>query len=774
MLTQIARGLAGSGSDLPTSLDILVKGAVTLLGAEGAIAARVSDGSFRVEAAAGSLGPMIGFHAPVAGSLAAEALSLEQCVTLNGASSDPRVEAHFLGAFDPRQLAVAPMMVQNEPRGFLLAMNTPAEEFTPADGALLQRLADHGAIAVRNAELFQRAEQGAREAMALAEVVRQVNQSLELERVVTLMARHGAQLLGARGARLAMLDNDRLLTSAVFGDATDTVGSSVELGGVLAGEAIRRRQSVRTTDLRGYGDQWVRTGRGATLGEGRANGIAAPLLVGGRAIGALTVFGNEARDFTEHDEALLLALGNHAAIAIENARLYRAAAHTARHASILASTARSLAFHPDAASVYEALATLVRDSLVADGFSVVVVDPDTRQVQLGHTAGVGAGLVKVTWEQFWETPGGKVVATGEPNYASRAEDVVAGIREDAARELRASDVRSLALLPLVGEGRPRGLLTLRFATRRRFEEHERQLLEDFATQVALGLRNAQLMEADVMAREREKTLTEAMHQTEKLAAVGELVAGVAHELNNPLTGISAFAQLLLDEKLTEEQIESVRTIKRESDRAVAVIRDLLLFARKSGPRQVTVDLNTVARQTLRLRAYALQSAGIDVRTELDPALPPIAGDDQKLQQVLLNLVVNAEYAMHHSAVRRLIVRTSRRTVAALNGQAPSAADRRVREVVVIEVADTGTGMASDVTKHVFEPFFTTKPAGVGTGLGLSVSYGIIQTHGGTIDVRSTPGTGTTFVITLPTPLASVSTSSRVVPTPSSSSGTYAE
>ncbi len=93
--------------------------------------------------------------------------------------------------------------------------------------------------------------------------------------------------------------------------------------------------------------------------------------------------------------------------------------------------------------------------------------------------------------------------------------------------------------------------------------------------------------------------------------------------------------------------------------------------------------------------------------------------------------------------------------------------------MVVEVVDTGTGIPSDVTKHVFEPFFTTKPAGVGTGLGLSVSYGIIQTHGGTIDVRSTPGTGTTFVIVLPTPVASISTSARVVPTPSSSSGTYA-
>ncbi len=771
MLTQIARALAGTGSNLPASLDILVNGAVTLLTAEGAIAARIADGAFRVDAAAGSLAPMLGFHAPVAGSLAADALAHEHAIVLNHAAGDPRVDAHFLGAFEPRQLVVAPMIVEHESRGFLLAINAVADKFTHADAALLQRLADHGAIAVRHTELFERAEQGVREAHSLSEVVQQVNQSLELERVVTLMARHAAALLGARGARLAVLDNGRLITSAVAGDATDTIGGSVDLNAVLAGEAIRNRRAVRTTDLRRYADQWARTGKGASLGEGRANGTAAPLLVGGRAIGAITVFGNEARDFAEHDEALLLALANHAAIAIENARLYRAAAHTARHASILGAAARALAFHTEPESVYDALAALVRDSLLADGFSIVVADAETRHVELEHTSGVGAGLVKLAWDHFWDTPGGRVVTTGEALYASRAEDAMAGVREEAALELRASQVRSLALVPLMGEGKPRGVLTLRFTTRRRFDEHERRLLEDFATQVAVALRNAQLTAAERTAREREKTLTEAMHQTEKLAALGELVAGVAHELNNPLTGISTFAQLLLEDSLSEDQLESVRTIKRESDRAVAVIRDLLLFSRKTGPRQVTVDLNAVVQQTLRLRTYALQSAGIEVRTELDPELPPIAGDDQKLQQVVLNLIVNAEYAMHRAEARRLSVRTTRRPFAASHvvaqtgngGTRPtpvhesaaretSAGTGAVRQAAVIEVSDTGSGMPADVVKHVFEPFFTTKPAGVGTGLGLSVSYGIIQAHGGSIDVRSTPGFGTTFVITIPLPV----------------------
>jgi two-component system NtrC family sensor kinase len=229
-----------------------------------------------------------------------------------------------------------------------------------------------------------------------------------------------------------------------------------------------------------------------------------------------------------------------------------------------------------------------------------------------------------------------------------------------------------------------------------------------------------------------------MHQTEKLAALGELVAGVAHELNNPLTGISTFAQLLLEDELGDEQRDSVLTIKREADRAVSVIRDLLVFSRKTGPRMVPIDLNALVHQTLRLRAYSLQSTGVEVRTELEAQLPTILGDDQKLQQVLLNLVVNAEYAMQRSETRILTIRTR-----------PGGRDVGREVQVVLEVVDTGIGMASEVMKHVFEPFFTTKPAGVGTGLGLSVSYGIIQAHGGTITVTSAPGAGATFTATLP-------------------------
>ena len=230
----------------------------------------------------------------------------------------------------------------------------------------------------------------------------------------------------------------------------------------------------------------------------------------------------------------------------------------------------------------------------------------------------------------------------------------------------------------------------------------------------------------------ERKVADHLGRTEKLAAIGELVAGVAHELNNPLTGISTFAQLLLEDKLQGEQFESVSLIKREADRAIGVIRDLLLFARKTEAREVAVDINTIVKHTVRLRALASRSSGIEVHMHLDQSNPQVRGDEQKLQQVLLNLLVNAESAMRAAKVRHLTITT-----------------RHKKGMVYIVVSDTGHGMTPSISERVFEPFFTTKPPGEGTGLGLSVSYGIIQAHDGTISVESIPDVGATFTIALP-------------------------
>lgn len=231
---------------------------------------------------------------------------------------------------------------------------------------------------------------------------------------------------------------------------------------------------------------------------------------------------------------------------------------------------------------------------------------------------------------------------------------------------------------------------------------------------------------------QDRRLEEQLRNTEKMVALGELVAGVAHEINNPLTGISAFAQLLMEEQLTDDQLESVTLIKQECDRAKGVINDLLLFARKSARDSGPVDVNAVIAQTVRLRAYPLRNAKVTVQLDLDPSRPEVSGDGQKLQQVFLNIVSNAEHAMRDRSERVLTLRTVRE------------GDR-----VVVTATDTGCGMSEETRRRMFEPFFSTKVSEVGTGLGMSVSYGIINAHRGTIVVDTEPDVGTSVRIELP-------------------------
>ena len=234
-----------------------------------------------------------------------------------------------------------------------------------------------------------------------------------------------------------------------------------------------------------------------------------------------------------------------------------------------------------------------------------------------------------------------------------------------------------------------------------------------------------------MTAEREMRVR--LMESDRLAAVGELVAGVAHEVNNPLASISAFAQLLLrDGNLTDPQRDSLEVIKAETIRASQVVKDLLAFARRSEPHREPLDLNLVITRTLRLRHYQLSTNEIQVDTLLSHELPSVVGDARQLQQVCLNLVTNAIQAMAPTGGGRLRVVT-----------------RAEGTSVILEMTDTGPGIPAGVRARIFEPFFTTKPEGEGTGLGLSVSYGIVTAHRGAIEVAETSPNGTTFRITLP-------------------------
>nr|MBA3671240.1 response regulator [Gemmatimonadaceae bacterium] len=233
----------------------------------------------------------------------------------------------------------------------------------------------------------------------------------------------------------------------------------------------------------------------------------------------------------------------------------------------------------------------------------------------------------------------------------------------------------------------------------------------------------------------ERRLTEQVIQQEKLVAVGQLVSGIAHELNNPLAGVLAFSQLLLasEDGQRPETRSAVETIHREAKRAGKIVNNLLTFARQQPGERVAVSLNRIVEDSLGLRGYALRAASVHVALELDPALPETRGDPSQLQQVVLNLLGNAEQALlERHGPRALVVRTWREG-----------------GMLLLSVSDNGPGIASAHRDRVFNPFFTTKPVGQGTGLGLSISDGIVREHGGSIRVDSDPGRGATFIVELP-------------------------
>ena len=225
-------------------------------------------------------------------------------------------------------------------------------------------------------------------------------------------------------------------------------------------------------------------------------------------------------------------------------------------------------------------------------------------------------------------------------------------------------------------------------------------------------------------------------QAEKMAALGQTISGVAHELNNPLATILSWAERLSQKTMLDESARrGLETILSESERAARIVRNLLTFARKRQTTRAMVDVNQVTRETLALRSHEQRLSNIAIIDALAAGLPQVFADGHQLQQVLLNLILNAEQAMLSAHGRGvLVVRTWH--------------DHQ-QESIIVEINDDGPGVADEVQPRIFDPFFTTKDVGKGTGLGLTVAYAIVQEHGGRIRLESKAGAGASFYIELP-------------------------
>jgi PAS domain S-box-containing protein len=298
---------------------------------------------------------------------------------------------------------------------------------------------------------------------------------------------------------------------------------------------------------------------------------------------------------------------------------------------------------------------------------------------------------------------------------------------------------SIVGMPIFWGDRLLGVLDIVDDVPRTFSVADVALLERFAPLAAAALEHNRLVFGLQQQMEQLKATQAKLIQAAKLAAVGELAAGVAHELNNPLTSVLGFAELLAHNPAVDDSIQhDIAIIAREAWRARDIVRNLLDFARQNKPQRLPADVNQILRQTLDLIRQHVEKSGVAIAEDYAPNLGLLTLDIGQMKQVFLNLITNASHAMPKGG--SLSLRTA-----------------RVGDEIAISISDTGVGIPPDKLDHIFEPFFTTKPIGQGTGLGLSISLGIVQEHGGRITVKSQVGEsapgggpgGSTFTVWLP-------------------------
>jgi signal transduction histidine kinase len=464
-----------------------------------------------------------------------------------------------------------------------------------------------------------------------------------------------------------------------------------------------------------------------------------PLVVAERTLGGILLGRRIARrSFTTTEVRLVATLAGQAAAALNNARVLEQTQVYSQHLQELNAITREIFASLDVDIVLERILNSACDLLGAVAGTLFLVEGPERELVfrvvkgseetlLGRRLAAGTGIV------------GTAASTGLAQVVNRVDlddNWFQGL--DAATGLR---TRSILAVPLVKEDATIGVLELiNKRDESSFHDHDVAMLEAFAGQAVVALENARLHE-HLQARNRE--LQEAMRelqetqeqliQKEKLASVGQLAAGVAHEINNPLSSILLYADVLCQETPAQnaQQHDDLQMILKEAKRCRTIVNDLLSFSRQNQVLAQPIDLNVLLEETVEELRIQERFQGVEIRMDLDLELPIIEADPFQLRQVFSNLMNNAADAMPSGGT--LTMRTK-------PGPRPG--------MITAEVQDTGKGITKENMRKLFTPFFTTKPMGKGTGLGLAIIYGIVKMHRGQIGVESQVGQGTTFALTL--------------------------
>lgn len=609
-------------------------------------------------------------------------------------AAEPGLPAKTLQRLQIGAFVAVPLRAADDILGALTVHSPRPRAFQPEEVALIAAAGEQLGIGVQGLRLLAAEKRRAGELATLNEVAVAVGGTLDLQVIVDQALNAALKSLRA-GAGLIYLQEENegeLVLVAHRGLSPEAAACWSERPPV----GWEANQGLDDHTHWGVSTMAASPQPDLVLAEGLGAYVSAPLRGQQRSHGLLIVFTREPRTFLSNEVELFQAIAHEVGLALENAKLYR-------------ETRRRLAD-------LEALQQFNERILHTMQESIFIVSAR------GRISYATPRLADLTGYGVEELIGGDwlMLASPEdqPALAQVLEAALAGRSTRIELGLLRKDGRSrhvsLGAVPLSDGGVVTGMLGV---------------ASDLTEQVQLRSR---------------------LRQAEKLSALGELVSGVAHELNNPLTVIRGYAQLLLGRDDAVGASRELQAITEHAERAARIVQELLTFARERPPAREAVDLNAVLQSVLDLRERQMLASGIRVVRHLAPSLPMLQGDPYQLQQVFLNILTNAEQALAESGHEGLVEVSTR-----LDDEG----------YVVAAIRDNGPGIPAAVADRIFDPFFTTKADRQGTGLGLSICYGIVNAHGGRIWADSTPGQGATFFVALPVSAVEAPSPAEAPPAP---------